>query len=61
VETFVIRIWKPAETVDDPERFGLRGRVEHVHSGEHRSFRAVWELLAFLEERLEMTPQEVRR
>jgi hypothetical protein len=54
VETFVVRIWTPAKRVDDPERFRLRGRVEHVHSAEHETFRGADELLAFLEARLEL-------
>jgi hypothetical protein len=59
VETFVIRIWTPAELVDDPERFRLRGLAEHVTSGERRPFRGAGELLAFLEARLEQQRQEV--
>jgi hypothetical protein len=56
VETFVVRIWTPADEVDDPERFRLRGRIEHVHSGEQKTFRGAGELLAFLEARLELNP-----
>jgi hypothetical protein len=51
----------PAEQVDDPERFRLRGVIEHVHSGEQRTFRGAGELLAFLEARLEPSPKEVQR
>src|SRR6185437_3647788 len=48
VETFVIRLWRPAE----PEHDGagrLRGVVECVRLGEHRPFDGGAELLAFLE------------
>jgi hypothetical protein len=61
VETFVIRIWTPAERNDDPHRYRLRGLVEHVGSGERDAFRGAGELLAFLESRLEATPQEVQQ
>ncbi len=60
VETFVIRIWTPAERDDDPERYRLRGLVEHVGSAERDAFRCADELLAFLKARLEMQPQEVQ-
>jgi hypothetical protein len=59
VETFVIRIWTPAEHVDDPERFRLRGLAEHIGSGEREAFRRAGELLAFLEARLEHQRREV--
>ena len=55
VETFVIRIWTPAERDDDPQRYRLRGLVEHVGSGEREAFRGAGELLALLEVRLEAT------
>ena len=61
VETFVIRIWTPAERDDDPQRYRLRGLVEHVGSGERDAFRGAGELLAILESRLEATPQEVQQ
>jgi hypothetical protein len=61
VETFVIRIWTPAERDDDPECSRLRGLVEHVGSAERDAFRSADELLAFLKARLEMQPQEVQR
>jgi hypothetical protein len=61
VETFVVRIWTPADEVDDPQRFRLRGRIEHVHSGEQTAFRGAGELLAILEARLELNPEEVQR
>jgi hypothetical protein len=58
VETFVIRVWTPAEQADDPERFRLRGLAEHIGSGEREAFRGARELLAFLEARLEQQRQE---
>jgi hypothetical protein len=48
VETFVIRIWAPAERDDDPDRRRLRGVVEHIGHGERDTFRGEGELLAFL-------------
>jgi hypothetical protein len=61
VETFVIRLWTPAERDDDPERHRLRGLVEHVGSGERDAFRGTSELLAFLELRLEEESRAVER
>ena len=59
VETFVIRIWTPAERDDDPERYRLRGLVEHVGSGERDAFRGAGERLAVLEARLDPMPKEL--
>lgn len=59
VETFVIRVWTPAECVDDPERFRLRGVAEHVSSGERRAFEGAGELLAFVEARVERPLERV--
>jgi hypothetical protein len=59
VETFVIRIWIPAELDDDLERCRLRGLVEHVGSGERKAFRDTCDLLAFLETRLDQQRLEV--
>jgi hypothetical protein len=58
VETFVIRIWIPAE-LDDLERYRLRGLVEHVGSGGRKAFRDACDLLAFLETRLDQQRLEV--
>jgi hypothetical protein len=49
VETFVVRIWTPAAADDDPDRYGLRGFVDHVGSGERDAFSSAGELLALLE------------
>jgi hypothetical protein len=59
VETFVIRIWTPAERDDDSERYRLRGLVEHIGSAERDAFRGGGELLACLELRLERKLEEV--
>jgi hypothetical protein len=48
VETFVIRIWAPAERDDAPHPHRLRGVVEHIGCGERDTFRGEGELLAFL-------------
>ena len=48
METFVIRVWTPAEPEQDGAS-GLRGHVEHVRLGERRPFDGGPELLAFLE------------
>jgi hypothetical protein len=53
VETFLIRIWTPAE------RYRLRGLVEHIASGERDAFRGGGELLAVLELRLGRKAEEV--
>lgn len=48
METFVIRVWTPAE----PERTGepiLCGLVEHVRDGKRRPFEGGRALLEFLE------------
>jgi hypothetical protein len=47
VETFVIRVWTPAEP-DHGQRGDLHGLVEHVRLGEQRPFDGGGELLAFL-------------
>jgi hypothetical protein len=52
VETFVIRIWTPADG-HEPERLLLHGFAEHIDSSERTAFRGVGELLAFLEATLE--------
>jgi hypothetical protein len=62
VETFVIRVWTPAELRDDREWYRLCGLAEHVGSGERTAFRGAGELLAFLEVSLEnRQAQEVER
>ncbi len=61
VETFVIRIWTPAEQNDDPQRYRLRGFVEHIGSGERDAFRGAGELLAFLELRLDGKLEEAQQ
>lgn len=45
METFVIRVWRPAEGETDSP---LRGLVEHVR-GERRPFEGPADLLAFLD------------
>lgn len=48
METFVIRVWTPAE----PERAGeptLCGLVEHIRDGERRPFEGGSALLAYLQ------------
>jgi hypothetical protein len=45
METFVVRVWTPA---DAGEPVGLHGIVEHVGSGEQRRFRGPEELLTAL-------------
>jgi hypothetical protein len=57
VETFVIRIWTPAERDDDPDRLRLRGLVQHIGSGEPDAFHGAGELLTLLNERIERKPQ----
>jgi hypothetical protein len=47
VETFVVRVWTPAESEGTGPR-GLRGLVERVRAGERRPFDGEEELLAVL-------------
>jgi hypothetical protein len=61
VETFVINIWTPAEHDDDPQRYRLRGFVQHIGSGKRDAFRGAGELLAFIEGRLERTPHDLQQ
>lgn len=59
METFVVRVWMPAE----PERDGsqrLRGLLEHVCSGERRPFDGSRELIAHLEAAVVALIQERR-
>ena len=46
METFVVRMWVPAEA--EPGQDALRGVVEHVASGRKLAFEGGRELLAFL-------------
>jgi hypothetical protein len=48
VETFVIRIWTPAERDDDLDCYRLRGLAEHIGSGRRKPFVDPRELLEFL-------------
>jgi hypothetical protein len=48
METFVIRLWTPAELEDATEPRHLRGIVEQVRVGERRTFRDGSQLLALL-------------
>lgn len=57
METFVIRVWTPAEPEHDGAS-GLRGLVEHVRLGERRPFDGGTELLAFLETAVTVPTQE---
>ena len=49
METFVLRVWTPAES-NEPvvQGYGLRGFVEHVGSGRSDPFRGGDELLALV-------------
>lgn len=49
METFVVRVWTPAEGPDDGGPPVLRGFVEHVRAGERRRFDGGEALLAFVE------------
>jgi hypothetical protein len=54
METFVVRVWTPAETRAD-EPFELHGVVEHVGSAEAHRFRGPGELLELLRTKREPT------
>jgi hypothetical protein len=49
VETFVVRIWQPA---DDESDAGLHGTVEYVRSATSRAFSSRDELMAIIESAL---------
>jgi hypothetical protein len=61
METFVIRIWTPAEPDDDPEAVLLRGFAEHVRSSERIVFVGGSELVAFLETTVDRHQNEMKR
>jgi hypothetical protein len=49
VETFVVRVWVPADGVPgEPDPATIRGTVEHVRSGRCTPFRDHTELLALI-------------
>jgi hypothetical protein len=48
METFVLRVWKPAHGVTDAHSSALRGVVEHVPTAASCSFTAEDELVRFL-------------
>jgi hypothetical protein len=52
VETFVVRIWQPADDVDTT---GLHGTVEYVRGATSRPFSGSEELLRIIEAELEGT------
>ena len=47
MQTFIVRVWKPAEGQVPPES-SPRGKVSHVESGRTSSFAGSDELVAFL-------------
>jgi len=58
VETFVVRVWLPAED-DTRATAEMRGFVNHVGSGGSNPFRGIDELLALLRSGIgTRTPQE---
>ena len=51
METFVVRVWTSADVTRAPgdgRAPALRGRVEHVRSGQVESFHAAEQLLGFM-------------
>ena len=48
MDTFVIRIWMPADEPDFERNGGMRGFVEHVSDGSLMMFDAPEQLLAFI-------------
>jgi hypothetical protein len=57
METFVVRVWTPAETRAD-EDFALHGVVEHVGSSESSPFSGPQELLEALRAELETKEED---
>jgi len=57
METFVVRIWAPADPAEDPVVTGrVQGRLEHVTSGRGWSFRGVTELGQLIQVQLGQSP-----
>ena len=54
VETFVVRIWQPA---DDESDAGLHGTVEYVRSATSRAFSGRDELMTIIESALAGQPR----
>jgi hypothetical protein len=53
MDTFVVRIWMPAEDLAPEERLDMRGIVEHVADGNLMVFEAPDQLLAFIQQAVE--------
>ncbi len=56
METFVIRVWTPAEQEDEGQPRNLRGLIEHVRFDERCTFEDGNQLLAVLQTALERQP-----
>ena len=52
METFVIRIWAPADARERDRTRSLQGRLEHVASGRRAVFRGTAELADLIEREL---------
>jgi hypothetical protein len=48
METFVVRVWVPADVETEGPPAGLHGLVEHVPSKRGRTFRGEADLVAFI-------------
>lgn len=56
METFVVRIWAPADTQElHFKTRPVQGRLEHVTSGRGASFRGIEELSRLIQEELHRT------
>jgi hypothetical protein len=49
MQTFVVRVWVPAEPTDASASGELHGVVEHVATGRSRRFAGADELVSFIE------------
>jgi hypothetical protein len=56
METFVVRIWQPADADTDIDEVGLRGTVECVRSASSRPFSGRDELVRIIEAELAAGP-----
>lgn len=55
METFVVRIWAPADPAERSSATALQGRVEHVASGRGVAFRGAAELCRLLLDQVRRT------
>jgi hypothetical protein len=58
METFVVRIWSPADAGERDKNVAVKGRLEHVTSGRRVVFRGVEELGTLIVRELRRTGKD---